>query len=105
MTQVFIIQRHASHFLTRYQKEQKETSDRRLAIRNAFIGVGTALIMTTIVLIIGFSTALLSDARDHRIFAMMGILTIGSALFGDLVFLPALLLRYGRKDATDANPA
>ena len=33
---------------------------------------------------------------------MMGILTIGSALFGDLVFLPALLLRYGGKDAKHA---
>lgn len=85
------------HFLTRYQEEQLGTEDRRLAIRQAFIGVGTALIMTTIVLIIGFSTALLSDARDHRIFAMMGILTIGSALFADLVFLPALLLKYGPK--------
>ncbi len=82
------------HFLTRYQEETAQTSDRKLAIRNAFVGVGTALIMTTIVLVIGFSTALLSDARDHRIFAMMGILTIGSALFADLLFLPALLLRY-----------
>ena len=102
------------HFLTRYQEEQKRAFDvtpigdpshsvaangRSIgndagAIRRAFIGVGTALIMTTIVLMIGFSTALLSDARDHRIFAMMGILTIGSALFADLLFLPALLLRY-----------
>jgi predicted RND superfamily exporter protein len=82
------------HFLTRYQEECLRTDDRKLAIRNAFVGVGTALIMTTVVLVIGFSTALLSDARDHRIFAMMGILTIGSALFADLVFLPALLLRY-----------
>lgn len=89
------------HFLTRYQKEEAETADRQLAIRNAFIGVGTALIMTTIVLMIGFSTALLSDARDHRIFAMMGILTIGSALFADLVFLPALLLRYAGKAPSD----
>ncbi len=85
------------HFLTRYQEERKKTDDQKLAIRNAFVGVGTALIMTTVVLVIGFSTALLSDARDHRIFAMMGILTIGTALFADLVFLPALLLRYGPK--------
>jgi uncharacterized protein len=82
------------HFLTRYQEELRQTSDRKLAIRRAFVGVGTALIMTTVVLIIGFSTALLSDARDHRIFAMMGVLTIGTALFGDLVFLPALIVRY-----------
>lgn len=83
------------HFLTRYREEGCKTADRRLAIRRSFVGVGTALIMTTVVLIIGFSTALLSDSRDHRIFAIMGILTIGSALFADLVFLPALLLRFG----------
>ena len=53
--------------------------------------------MTTIVLVIGLSSALLSDARDHRIFAAMGIMTITSALFADLVFLPALLLRYPPK--------
>jgi hypothetical protein len=82
------------HFLTRYQEQSAIFADRKLAIRSAFVGVGTALVMTTVVLVIGFSTALLSDARDHRIFAMMGILTIGSALFADLVFLPALLLRY-----------
>jgi predicted RND superfamily exporter protein len=80
------------HFLTRYREEwAAREGSRTEAIRRAFVGVGTALIMTTVVLIIGFSTALLSDARDHRIFAMMGILTIGSALFADLVFLPALL--------------
>lgn len=82
------------HFLTRYREESAVNPNRKEAIRKAFIGVGTALIMTTVVLVIGFSTALLSDARDHRIFAMMGILTIGSALFADLIFLPALLLRY-----------
>ncbi len=82
------------HFLTRFQEELELTGDRREAIRRAFVGVGTALIMTTVVLVIGFATALISDARDHRIFAMMGILTIGSALFADLLFLPALLLNY-----------
>jgi predicted RND superfamily exporter protein len=91
------------HFLTRYREEEHKTEDRRLAIRQSFIGVGTALIMTTVVLIIGFSTALLSDSRDHRIFATMGILTIGSALFADLVFLPALLLRFGGTRKTVGN--
>ena len=93
------------HFLTRYREEECKTEDRRLAIRRSFVGVGTALIMTTVVLIIGFSTALLSDSRDHRIFAIMGILTIGSALFADLVFLPALLLRFGgtRKNVVNGN--
>lgn len=85
------------HFLTRFQEERVDTIDRREALRKAFIGVGSALIITTLVLAIGFSTALTSDARDHRIFAMMGVLTITSALFADMVFLPALLLKFAPK--------
>ena len=86
------------HFLTRYREEQKRFGDTKEVIRNSFIGVGTALIMTTVVLVVGFSTVLISDSRDHRIFAMMGILTISTALLGDLLFLPALLLKFGPKN-------
>ncbi len=82
------------HFLTRFYEIDDGREHRKASIRKAFVGVGTALIMTTIVLIIRFSTALVSDARDFRIFATMGISTIGSALFADLILLPALLLRY-----------
>jgi len=83
------------HFLTRYQEEQQRTADENAAIRRAFTGVGTALIMTTTVLVIGFTTVMFSESRDHKIFATMGALTIGAALFGDLVFLPALLAWLG----------
>ena len=82
------------HFLTRYQEEMEKCDDQAEAIRNAFTGVGTALIMTTIVLVAGFSTVLLSDSRDHFIFASMGIITLSAALFADLVFLPAMLARF-----------
>ena len=79
------------HFLTRYQEEKSQTDDDATAIKNAFTGVGTALIMTTIVLVSGFCTVLLSDSRDHFTFASMAIITLSAALFADLVFLPALL--------------
>ncbi|QDV24337.1 efflux RND transporter permease subunit [Aureliella helgolandensis] len=90
------------HFLTRYQEEQtrltREHRDTQSptkindqAIKNAFTGVGTALIMTTSVLVAGFAVVTFSDSRDHQIFATMGALTIAAALFCDLVFLPALL--------------
>ena len=86
------------HFLTRYIEEREETGDETLAIRNAFTAVGTALIMTTIVLVAGFSTVMFSDSRDHRIFASMGAITVAAALFGDLIFLPAMLKQFaGRK--------
>lgn len=85
------------HFLTRYREELR-TAPISEAIERAFTGTGTALIMTTIVLVVGFATVMFSDMRDQRIFAMMGGLTISSALFGDLVFLPALLLLFGKED-------
>lgn len=82
------------HFLTRYQEEKSRTDDDLIAIQSAFTGVGTALIMTTIVLVAGFSTVLLSDSRDHFTFASMAIITLSAALFADMVFLPALLAQY-----------
>ena len=72
-------------------QEQPHAADNLQAIRRAFVGVGTALIMTTAVLVAGFAIVTFSDSRDHRIFATMGALTIAAALFCDLVFLPALL--------------
>jgi hypothetical protein len=86
------------HFLTRYREESRRTADRQLAIRNAFTGVGTALIMTTTVLVAGFATVLFSSSRDHRIFGWMGCATLTAALFADLFLLPALLDRFDRDD-------
>ena len=82
------------HFLTMYQEEKARTGDDMMAIQNAFTGVGTALIMTTIILVAGFLTVLISDSRDHFIFGSMAIITLSAALFADLVFLPALLAHY-----------
>ncbi|MEO8268091.1 MAG: efflux RND transporter permease subunit [Aureliella sp.] len=83
------------HFLTRFREERLHCDSDDEAIRRAFTGVGTALIMTTAVLVAGFSIVTLSDSRDHRIFATMGAITIAAALFCDLVFLPALLSLFG----------
>ena len=80
------------HFLSRYQDERKSGKLPTDAIRATFIGVGTALITTTLVLIAGFGTVLTSDLPGHRTFAAMACWTIGAALVGDLIFLPALLL-------------
>lgn len=91
------------HFLTRYQVECVRAPSQEEAIRRAFTGVGTALIMTTIVLLAGFVTVLFSESREHRIFGYMGAITIGSALLGDLTFLPALLARHGRRPTPEAT--
>lgn len=93
------------HFLTRYLEEYRSNPDQDESIRRAFTGVGTALIMTTIVLVSGFSTVIFSESRNVRIFATMGALTISAALLADLIFLPALLARFGpQRHPAQAQP-
>ena len=84
------------HFLTRYTEELKQGHDNREAIRRSFVGVGSACIMTTLVLVCGFATVLWSDTREHHIFATMGGATIAFALLGDLIILPAMLAIFCR---------
>lgn len=81
------------HFLTRYQEVRaaNPTLNSDQAIREAFTSVGTALIITTLVLVAGFASVFLADSRDHIIFATMGTITLTVALFADLLILPALL--------------
>ena len=81
------------HFLSKYLLARREKGlSRPNAIRYAFNMVGTAIVMTTIILTIGFSVLALST---FMINAQMGLLTaiaIVLALFIDFLLLPALLL-------------
>jgi predicted RND superfamily exporter protein len=82
------------HFLTRYTEEQAAGGTHKEIIQRAFSGVGTAMLMTAIVLIAGMLTAVFGDARDARLFGIMGALTLFTALFGDILLLPALLSQF-----------
>jgi len=89
------------HFMTRYLECCEAGYATEEALSRSFVSVGTALITTTIVLVAGFSTVLLSDSREHLIFAWMGISTFFSALFADLFFLPALLAQFAPNRRVD----
>ncbi len=82
------------HFLTRYKEELAAGRDEVEAVRAAFTGVGTGMLMTTIVLVAGFSTVLQSEVHDHRVFCSMGVITLLAALLGDIFLLPALLVNF-----------
>jgi len=86
------------HFLTRYTEEKSYGGEHQEIIRRAFTGVGSALLMTTIVLVAGLLTAVFGDARDVRLFGIMGAMTLTTALFADIVFLPALLSRFAKRN-------
>lgn len=83
------------HFLTRFRDEQSRNGDTDAALRDAFHGVGSAMVITTFILVTGFGTVLTSELPGQRYFAAMAVSTIAAALIGDLVFLPALLKSFG----------
>lgn len=86
------------HFLTQYRSEVERHGDVERANRDAFQGVGSAMIITTFILITGFGTVLTSELPGQRYFAAMAVSTIAAALIGDLVFLPALLSAFAGKE-------
>ena len=88
------------HFLTRFQEESAEGGTQKEIIQRAFTGVGAAMFMTNVVLVAGMLTAVFGDARDARLFGMMGAITLVTALFGDVLLLPALLSQFAAPPKT-----
>ena len=92
------------HFLSRYRFELDQGLEKTEAIRQAFAEVGTGMIMTTIVLVAGFSSVFFSESRDHRAFASLGMITLGIALLCDIFCLPALVSVFDKPPKVSGDP-
>lgn len=80
------------HYLVRYNREfRKDLNDRR-ALKETLRHIGRPIIFTTLTISIGFSILALSSFKPTAIFGTMMAITLFSALIGDLILLPSLLL-------------
>ncbi|MEN8108762.1 MAG: MMPL family transporter, partial [Pseudomonadota bacterium] len=82
------------HFLSKYlraRREQDMNADD--AVRYAFSTVGTALLVTSLVLIAGFLVLTQSHFKLNADMGLLTAITIGFALIADFLFLPPLLMR------------
>ena len=79
------------HFLVRFRREELTQGDLQTAIFRTYSKVGSALVVTTIVLSAGFAVVGLSGIPSIRLFAALLIFGMVSALLADLVFLPSQL--------------
>jgi len=80
------------HFLSKYLHAKRHYGHSPdLALRYAFTTVGIALVITTLVLVIGFGVMSLSPFEPSARMAELALITIASALIFDLLFLPALI--------------
>ncbi len=86
------------HLLSKYQRGRIALGmDPETAIRYAFISVGKALFITTIVLIAGFLVLTASGFQPTWGMGWLASITIGIALLADFLLLPTLLLSLDRR--------
>lgn len=80
------------HFLSKYKRAREDGLSSEDAIRYAFVSVGRALVITTVVLSIGFCILLFSSFSLNAEMGAATTLVITSALVVDFLLLPPLLL-------------
>ncbi len=80
------------HFLLRYRRELANGLSRLEAIKSTIIHTGSALLITTSVLVAGFSILLFSAFLPTYQFGLLSAAMISTALICDLTLLPALCL-------------
>jgi len=86
------------HFLSKYVRARDERGlTVEDSIRYAFHNVGTAIVVNTIILTVGFFVMTLSSFKPNFDMGLMTMIAIGFALILDFLLLPALLL-LGKRD-------
>lgn len=79
------------HFLARTRLEQRRGASLDTALRTAIRQTGRVMIITTLLLSAGLLVTLTSAFATVQLFGLMMILTFVTALFADLLLLPALI--------------
>ena len=85
------------HFLVRFRRERQLGRSVDDAIRHSIVSVGAALIVSTMILLAGFSASASSVMPHSQLFSQLACIAVLVALVGDLVLLPALLSVFYQK--------
>ncbi|MEO0468710.1 MAG: efflux RND transporter permease subunit [Bacteroidota bacterium] len=88
------------HFLARYRLARKTGDTVKQAVSNSFDDTGVSMIYTSIILFGGFVCFTASEFGGTKALGFLTSLTLGIAMFSNLVFLPALLLTFDKEDAS-----
>jgi predicted RND superfamily exporter protein len=83
-------------FLYRYRHELRLRGDPVEAASVTVRGLGRSLLVTAIVLALGFSVLAFAEIRSVSYFGLLVALALGTGVFGDLLVLPALLVLSAR---------
>jgi predicted RND superfamily exporter protein len=84
------------HFLSKYKHARDEGRDAQDAVRYSFHSVGRALLITTMVLTVGFAILAMSNFRLNSDMGLLTGIILVVALIIDFLFLPAFLMVFDK---------
>lgn len=85
------------HFFARFVEEKQRHDDLKEAILRTYFGAGRAILLTSILLLIGMTVITFSSFVPTQQFGLLTGITIASAVLANLFILPALIyLVYSR---------
>ncbi len=80
------------HYMVRYNNEFKKDLDKDRALTNTVMHIGRPIFFTTATISCGFLILMFSHFQPTAVFGLMMVITMVSAIVGDLVLLPSLML-------------
>ena len=85
------------HFINRYMHNRRTLGmSLKDALENTFVTVGKAIVVTSVILVIGFGLLTTSGFKVNSVIGYLSAITIFVAVVMDLVLLPALLIKLDR---------
>ncbi|MBT3983561.1 MAG: MMPL family transporter [Bacteriovoracaceae bacterium] len=85
------------HFVTSYQLARKEGRNPLDSINFTFKGTGVALVITTVLLVLGFGSFGFAEFIPNRNFGILSAIVLLFALITDLLLLPAIFYLVDQK--------
>lgn len=91
------------HFISQYQRQFEQDRDVSAALRRTMAESGQSVVLTSLILGLGFGIMALAESAGTSNMGKFGALAIFAGLLNDLLLLPALLLTF--KDKFKPAPA
>ena len=92
------------HFMSKYLRARREKNlSAEDAVRYAFTTVGTALFVTTVILVAGFGILAQSAFDFNSAMGKLTMITITFALIADFFLLPTLLMKIEKSDEPETT--
>lgn len=79
------------HFLSKYKYELRINNSSELALKNTMLTTGKAIIITSLVLSVGYISIIISESRESFFHGLLISITLIIALITDLFLLPVLI--------------